>query len=138
MHGIKFLTAEDRAGIVKNWHEAKYKLKQIKVLADLYDVSVYVIKQVLIYDAGCKPEELDMRKPNKVERTPAEPAQKKSRMTGILAALRDERAYLETQTKELPEMIAKLTRELEGIAAKMAAIDQSIELLRGMEGIQDG
>lgn len=47
--------------------------------------------------------------------------------------LRDERAFLESQEKDIPELIEKLRRELETIASKKTAIDQSIELLSSVE-----
>lgn len=61
------------------------------------------------------------------------PGVKKSRIDGILVALRDERAFLESQGKDIPELIEKLRRELEMIASKKTAIDQSIELLSSVE-----
>lgn len=87
----------------------------------------------MLIDAGIAPEQLDMRLTAKSDREVGGPGVKKSRIDGILVALRDERAFLESQGKDIPELIEKLRRELEMIASKKTAIDQSIELLSSVE-----
>lgn len=132
MQEVNTLSSEQRSEILRGFKEAKAPLKHIKVMADLYDVSARAIKKVLI-DAGIAPEQLDMRLMAKSDRDVGGPGVKKSRINGILAALRDERAFLESQEKDIPELIEKLRRELETIAAKKTAIDQSIGLLSSVE-----
>lgn len=132
MQEVNTLSSEQRSEILRGFKEAKAPLKHIKVMADLYDVSARAIKKVLI-DAGIAPEQLDMRLMVKSDRDVGGPGVKKSRINGILAALRDERAFLESQEKDIPELIEKLRRELETIAAKKTAIDQSIGLLSSVE-----
>ena len=122
---MKFTDVE-RAEIVREFRMAKDPLKQIRILADTRDCKTSDIQRELIA-SGVSAEAVDLRRKPQKKQPP-----RGNKIRSAVSCLKDELANMEERRKQIPDLIAALEQELEGIESKKAAICAAIKVLEGM------
>lgn len=118
-----------RAEMLREFRTAKEPAKQIKIMADLHQCSVQDIKTALAKE-GVAAEEMVLRNRKNTSTAPAPTGSApRSGLRSALAALREELGKIEARESEIPQLIAALQSELEGIIAKKTAVNRAIDIL---------